>query len=220
MTKVTQTLDFVDSPVASVPLYIDTQQQDFTYNTDVHGTYFYDAGANDWPQTIYDLGVSLPYAPAIVVSPTEGMAPIVVSPVALMTFTLSSKRPYYTAGSLLDYYAGKLSWGTPSGIVDPVTSQAVPVSKIIYCAATGDNSIFGKGIFVALTSAGIYGSADDTGATFSQITSCPVTPIDIAYSNGILLVVTATAAWFTGDGVNWTQLNNPVPPPYDILHTL
>lgn len=138
----------------------------------------------------------------------DSVALLVASPVALMTYSTNDGTPYYVEATLDDYYnnSSALNWTTPSGLFSGVTN-------IIYCPATNDNSPFGGGIFIALAQGQLYYSSDDTGSQFSYIYGCPIAPIDMAFADGILVVVDSSSAVFTVDLKNWITLQPIVPPP-------
>lgn len=138
----------------------------------------------------------------------DSIAPLIASPVALMTYSVNDGAPYYVEATLDDYYnnSSNLNWATPNGLFSGVTN-------IIYCAATNDNSPFGKGIFIALAQGALYSSSDNTGSEFSYIYGCPITPIDMAFADGILVAVDTNNAVFTVDLQNWIALQPIVPPP-------
>lgn len=132
---------------------------------------------------------------------------IVYSSTSMVGYTTGNQsvyNVYYASGTLLDYYNN--SNKTTQWSLAFYSWQ--PVLRVLYCPPSGDDSVFGPGVFAALCEGGtLYISTDDTGSNFRQNYDLPHdTMLDMAYRDGVLCVISATNIYVTADGQNWITL--------------
>ena len=122
-----------------------------------------------------------------------------VSPLAVLSWDMQKGSAFSYQGTLADYYFNTPAW-------QPVLSN-VFVSKIIYCAARNDRSVFANGFFLAFSRGGyLWASTDQTGTNFNEVYGVPAGAIDVAYREGIVVVITPYQVYYSTDLSAWTLI--------------
>lgn len=90
--------------------------------------------------------------------------------------------------------------------------------RVIAANSVGGNGYFNEDIYLVLLDNGSVAVSDDsTGSSFTTI-SLPITAIDMAYKNGVVLITDGTQLLFSVDFETWTPINSPAIAPFEIGH--
>lgn len=131
---------------------------------------------------------------------------------------------YYTNVGIADVLANSvnLSWNsaTVSDESGNSTNGVVNANllRVIAANSVGGNGYFNEDIYLVLLDNGSVAASDDsTGSSFTTI-SLPITAIDMAYKNGVVLITDGTQLLFSVDFETWTPINSPAIAPFEIGH--